>query len=63
MEREIEIRNGGGENAKWIWSERVQAVVMVGVCINIQLTCHAPHIRKMQFDSLISSVNHHLFVS
>lgn len=45
MEREIEIRNGGGENGKWMWSERVQAVVMV-VCINIQLTCHALHIRK-----------------
>lgn len=63
MEREIEIRNGGGENGKWMQNERVQAIVMA-VCINIQLTCHAPHIRKkMQFDSLISPVNHHLFVS
>lgn len=48
-ERETDIRKGGGENGKWMWSEREQASVMVE-CTNIQLTCHAPHIRKNTYN-------------
>lgn len=48
-ERETDIRKGGGENGKWMWSEREQAAVMVE-CTNIQLTCHAPHIRKNTYN-------------